>query len=173
MASLSGVLDGIDYHQFYLVTDDDEVSPEFETDPEIAPHWLITPSGHALYIHTGVAMGMVNLTVELLEGGPPEIDQRQPWAAVSETSFEAAGAEAWVRLLMDDPPPPFDDPLVLADGPGWYRVRAHALGRELDYDLVVDDQPREHHLLQLWRTAGPEPTRHHRVDDQWSAQGSA
>lgn len=173
MASLSGVLDGIDYHQFYLMADDDDqVFPEFATDAEIAPHGLIATTGHGVCIATGIAMGAVNLTIELLAAEPAEIDQRQPWTAVSETSFEATGTEAWIQVFMPPPAMPFDDLLVLQGGTGWYRVRAHAFGRELDYDAVVIDQPREHHLLQLWRAAGPEPVRHHRIDDQWAGQGS-
>lgn len=173
MTSRSGVLDGIEYHQFYLVADeDDEVFPEFATDQEISPYGLIAATGHAVCVCTGIAMGRVNLTIDLLDGEPAQIDQRHPWAAVSETSFEATSAEAWVRVLMTIPEPPFDDVLVLTGGPGWYRLRAHALGRELDYDAVVDD-PREHHLLQLWRTAGPEPARHHLVDDPWADQRSS
>lgn len=53
MESHSGVLDGIDYHLFFLVADDDDqVTPEFATDLEIAPHGLIATSGHAICIQT-------------------------------------------------------------------------------------------------------------------------
>lgn len=117
-------------------------------------------------------MGMVNLTLELLQGRPAEIDSDSRGPRYRQTSFEATSSEAWIRVPMDAPAPPFDGPLMLADGLGWYRVRAHALGRELDYDLVVDDEPREHHLLQLWRAAGPEGAQRHRVDNQWAGQGS-
>lgn len=73
--------------------------------------------------------------------------------------------------MAEGPEPPFDS-FQLATGTGWYRVRAHAVGRSLDFDVVVTENPREEHLLQLWRTDGFAPARHHRIDDQWANQGT-
>ena len=172
MELVSGELDGIDYHQFYLVADDDEEAfPEGEFTDEISPHTLVVPSGHALCISTGIAIGLINLTIEVLDQAPTSIDHRESWQAVSDVSFEATSDEASIRILMDATPPPFDS-FHLSGGEGWYRARAHACCRSLDFDLVVTEHPREKHLLQLWRTAGFEAAAHHRIDDQWADQGS-
>jgi hypothetical protein len=171
MRLASGFLDGIDYHQFYLVADEDEdVFPEGAFTDEISPHTLVVPTGSALCVSTGIAMGQISLTIEVLDAAPAAMDDREPWQAVSDVSFEATTADARIHLLMDAPAPPFDS-LQLAPGAGWYRARAHAVGRSLDFDAVVSENPREKHLLQLWRSAAFEPAQHHRVDNQWADQG--
>lgn len=172
MNRVAGVLDGVDYHQFYLVADDDpDVWPEGAFEDDISPHTLIVPTGQAVCVSTGIAMGMINLTIELLDRAPMAIDDRQPWEAVTEVSFDAGTAGARLHLLMGAPEPPLDA-FDLPHGAGWYRVRGHAVGRSLDFDAVVDTDPRETHLLQLWRTEGFQPAQHHRVDDQWADQGN-
>jgi hypothetical protein len=45
----------------------------------------------------------------------------------------------------------------------------HAVGRSLDFDGVVRE-PREHHLLQLWRVDQFEDTQVVRADDPWDRQ---
>jgi hypothetical protein len=171
MQLVSGELGGIDYHQFYFVADSDEnVLPEGAFDDELSPNTLIVPTGHALCVSTGIAMGVLNLTVEVLDAAPPAIDDHEAWQAVSEVSFEATSDNARIQYLMDWTSPPFDH-FQLPAGKGWYRARAHAVGRSLDFDLVVSENPREKHLLQLWRSTGPETATHHRVDNRWADQG--
>ena len=171
MQRIDGVLDGIDYHQFYLLANDDPDIPEGAFEDEISPHTLIVPTGSALCVTTGIAMGVLKLTIELLDSPPQSIDDREPWEAISEVSFEAESQDARVRLLMDWTLAPFDA-FRLSQGTGWYRARGHAIGRSLDFDIVVRENPREAHLIQLWRAEGFEPARHHRVDNRWANQGS-
>lgn len=167
---ISAELDGIDYHQFYLVADeDDDVFPEGAFSDEISPHTLIVPTGHAVCVSTGIAMGVINLTIEVLDDAPAAIDDRQSWQAVSDVSFEATSGDARIHILMDATCAPFHF-FPLSTGAGWYRVRGHAVGRSLDFDVVVSENPRETHLLQLWRSSAFEEARHHRVDDQWANQ---
>jgi len=167
---IAGVLDGVDYHQFYVVADEDpDRFPEGAFTDAISPHTLIVPTGSAVCVSTGIAMGVINLTIEVLAEEPAAIDDRKPWEALSDVSFEASSAAAGVRLLMGANAAPFDS-FDLSFGPGWYRVRGHAIGRSLDFDDVVSENPRETHLLQLWRINGFEPAQHHRVDDQWANQ---
>jgi hypothetical protein len=114
-------------------------------------------------------MGQVNLTIEVLDEAPDRIDDRRQWEAVSEVSFEAISSTARIVVMDEAPEPPFES-FLLAPGVGWYRARAHAVGRSLDFDGVVSENPREAHLLQLWRTDGFAPAQHHRIDDQWANQ---
>ena len=39
---------------------------------------------------------------------------------------------------------------MLAAEAGSYRARLHAVGRDLDYDIVVEES-KERHLVQFWR----------------------
>ena len=173
MARLGGVLDGVEYHQFYLVADEDLWGfPEGSFGDEISPHTLVVPMGNSVCVQTGIAMGKVFLTIEVLEMAPDALDSRREWEAVSEVSFEAKTRGARIELLADGAEPPFDR-FQLAPGTGWYRVRAHAVGRSLDFDVVVRHNPREEHLLQLWRTDGFRPEQHHRIDNRWANQNSA
>jgi len=170
MQRLGGVIDGVDYHTFYLVADEDLWGfPDGDFGDDISPHTLVVPMGNSVCVSTGIAMGQVNLTIEVLDIAPGAIDDRRLWEAVSEVSFEARTRGACIAFMAEGPEPPFDS-LELATGTGWYRVRAHAIGRSLDFDAVVTENPREEHLLQLWRTDGFQPARHHRVDDPWGRQ---
>lgn len=110
-------------------------------------------------------MGVVNLIIDMLDEPPTAMDGREDWEAISEVSFEATGEEFRIHPLMEEAPPPFDR-FRLPHGVGWFRVRSHAVGRALDFDAVVSDNPRETHLLQLWPAPGFEPARHYRVDDR-------
>jgi len=170
MERIDGVLDGVDYHQLYLVADEDLSGiPEGSFEDEIDPHTLAVPMDHCVCVITGIAMGQVNLTIEVLDEAPDRIDDRRPWEAVSEVSFEAISSTARIVLLDEGPESPFES-FTLAPGIGWYRARAHAVGRSLDFDAVVSEDPREAHLLQLWHTDGFQPARHHRADDRWAGQ---
>lgn len=172
MQRVSGDLNGIDYHQYYLVADEDEDAfPEGAFTDEVSPHTLVVPSGHALCVSTGIAAGLIMLTIEVLDDTPASIDDRETWQAVSDVSFEATSDEASVRILMDETSSPFDH-FRLSGGEGWYRARAHAYRRGVDFDAVVTENPREKHLLQLWRSAGFETAKHHRIDDQWANRNS-
>jgi hypothetical protein len=171
MNRISGVLGGISYHQFcVLATNDPNPMPEAGVADEISPHTLVVPTASGVCVSTGIAMGLIKLTIELLEEEPDAIDDREQWDAVSDVSFQAACAQAHVLVLMDWTPAPFGS-FGLPLGPGWYRLRGHASGRSLDFDDVVSENPRESHLLQLWRTERFEPAQHHRVDDRWALQG--
>ena len=88
MDRIDGVLDGVDYHQLYLVADDDlDGFPEGSFKDEIYPHTLVEPRGNSVCVHTGIAMGQVNLTIEVLEEAPDRSDDRRQWEAVSEVSW--------------------------------------------------------------------------------------
>lgn len=71
MERIEGVLDGVDYHQLYLVADDDlDGFPEGSFEDEIDPHTLAVPMDHSVCVITGIAMGQVNLTIEVLDEAP-------------------------------------------------------------------------------------------------------
>ncbi|MEV4342725.1 hypothetical protein [Streptomyces sp. NPDC049590] len=61
-----------------------------------------------------------------------------------------------------------DLPSLVAAGPGSYRLRVHARGRDLAVDLVPDTIT-EHYLLQCW-PAPPAPPSVLRTTDTYGAQ---
>jgi hypothetical protein len=167
---LEGLLDGVDYHHFYLQAGDVTEAPSYPMGGPPNRLLATTDTGDAICVITGIAMGVIQLAIELLDTPPPGMDESQKWEAVAEVSFEATETTAAVVLLMTDANPPFDG-FELPRGSGWYRVRGHAIGRSLDYDTVVTEDPREHHLLQLWPAPDWEEPQVIREDDPWDHQG--
>ncbi len=106
MQRIEGALSGIDYHQFYVMTEDEDSDPEYPT--VRSNHDLIAPtSGYGFCAFTGIAMGTVHLTIEILDLPPEAIDDTREWEAITELSFLANATAARIQLLMDDTPPPF------------------------------------------------------------------
>lgn len=168
MRRIDGLLDGVDYHQFYLTADDPDEFPRYPTGGPPNRLLATTDANEPVCVITGIAMGIIRLAIELLDAPPAQVDDSREWEAIAEVSYEATATAAKVLLLMSSAVPPFRS-FELPTGLGWYRVRGHALGRSLDFDLAVRE-PREHHLLQLWTTAGfAEPTEI-RTDDPWANQ---
>lgn len=168
MQRIEGALSGIDYHQFYVMTEDEDSDPEYPT--VRSNHDLIAPtSGYGFCAFTGIAMGTVHLTIEILDLPPEAIDDTREWEAITELSFLANATAARIQLLMDDTPPPFKT-FTLPQAHRPYRTRAHAQGRSLDFDAVVTENVREYHLLQIWPTDELEAPIKYRIDDQWEHQ---
>ncbi|GAA1892671.1 hypothetical protein [Actinomadura bangladeshensis] len=96
-----------DYHQFFLM------QPEHQDFvPEEAGR-LISPTREAVIVQTGIAGGNVAVHIEIHDHEPSLL---------------------MVHCLMDDPP---DLPVLTPApaGPGLYRVRPPARGRDIAYDL--------------------------------------
>lgn len=123
-------------------------------------------------------MGTIVLAVELLAGPPPHLDRTRDWEVIAEVSLEATRSRAKVFFLQTYPAevPSVFDGFDLPAGAGWYRIRGHATGRDLDCDGVVSQhspeqtEPREFHLLQLWPANGSEDADSIRDDDPWANQ---
>lgn len=131
----------IDYHQFFLMEPghEDFVPEEYGR--------LISPTGEAVIVHTGIAIGNVAVHIEIHDHEPPLDDTDcADWEEVAEAGTRVEKGALMVRCLMDEPP---DLPVLTPAGPGTYRVRAHARGRDTAYDLAVS-QSQEVYLFQIW-----------------------
>lgn len=108
-------------------------------------------AGGQLRIVTGIAMGLVTIAVG--QRGAPPAAVAGGWEDVVEVSCRA------VEDVVVAAGPYADAPdlrcAVNPPGAGWFRVRVHARGRDLGYDLVATE-PREEYLLVTW-PAQPEP----------------
>jgi hypothetical protein len=167
---IEGVLGGVDYHQFYLLADDDAGFPVYPSGGP--PNELVRTlaSGAGACVKTGIAAGVISLAIEVRDAPPSELDSSQAWEAVAEVSVQARSSSGRIFLLMDSPDPPFDA-FELPANSAWYRLRAHAVGRALDFDVAVSE-PRETHFLQIWPTVAVEQSTEIRADDPWANQDS-
>ena len=166
MPRLDGLLDGVDYHQFYLQAGHLSQSPNYPMGGPPSRLLATTDTGNAVCVSTGIAMGVVRLAIEFFDHPPSGVDESHKWEAVTEVSFDATGTTAAVVQLMTGTNPPFHS-FELPRGSGWYRIRGHAAGRSLDFDTVVTEDPREHHLLQLWPADRWEEPQVIREDNPW------
>lgn len=109
---------------------------------------LISTAPDVAVVIVGASSGQVIVEVEARRS-PPAILDAGPWDEVVETDFSASSGSVIVRALMDDAP---DLPVLTVDGPGLYRLRLHAAGRDMHRDEVAIE-PSERYLIQMWPTA--------------------
>ncbi|MEU2631064.1 hypothetical protein, partial [Kitasatospora sp. NPDC007106] len=86
---------------------------------------------------------------------PPTVpsDTREDWSEIVEASLHAPRGRLFVESLDHGPVP--DLPLLSDAGPGWYRLRVCARGRDTAYDAVVA-APVEDYRIDIW-PAAPSP----------------
>ncbi|AWS44092.1 hypothetical protein DKM19_24825 [Streptosporangium sp. 'caverna'] len=101
--------------------------------------------GQAL-IGCGPCTDVIRLTVETHDTPPPlDLDA---WEAVVEVTYDSPAGEAllidWTRTAVDD------SPILTAHGPGSYRLRIHARGRDMRWEDLVPEESGEEHLILIW-----------------------
>jgi hypothetical protein len=124
---------------------------------------LVPPGGAAIF--TGVYMGPVAVSVEARRSAPESVDL-DGWDEVVEVSLavpEGRLEPAAVGLDVEDP-----FPILTLAGPGDYRIRVHARGRDTDVDGVAEE-PVEQYRIAVW-PAPPAPEIIHRQTDGYGAQ---
>ncbi|WP_159106619.1 hypothetical protein [Streptomyces rishiriensis] len=131
----------VQYHQFNI---SDEDGP---TGPGLAPehNGLVQVTDGVTTVLTGIHTGNVDVTVTLHQNEPAPDDA--DWQERVEISAHSASGDCMVRGLMDD----LDEelPVLSFDGPGDYRLRIHARGRDTAVDLAPDEVT-EWYLIQVW-----------------------
>ncbi|MGV9297908.1 hypothetical protein [Amycolatopsis sp. NPDC003676] len=132
----------VDYGHF-CVTDYAADVPELG--PAYANGLVGTDSGGAAVL-TGTATGKVSVTLHVLEAEPGSVEP-DGWDEVSEISLESEEGFVLVHNMMDGPPRELDELAYV--GPGTYRVRVHARGRDIAPHSNADT-PNEHYLISVW-----------------------
>jgi len=132
----------VDYHQFYVVRPGET---EALTVAVEITGGLVRASGRSLAVQCGIALGYVNVSVDVLATEPAEI--APGWDAVVDVPLQVADM-CW--LLGGD----FSTELPVIEQPGLFQVRVHASGRGAEWDLVNDDS-QESYLLQMWPSDAP------------------
>lgn len=106
---------------------------------------LAAPMDHGAFVLTGIHTGFVNVQT-LIVSAPPPVDIAG-WEEVVEVSVHADEVDLGLHYFLGEGP---DEPPALSDqGPGWYRVRVHARGREIKRD-GVSEEAIEDYLLTAW-----------------------
>ncbi|MER6678983.1 hypothetical protein [Streptomyces sp. NPDC000983] len=105
---------------------------------------LASASGGAIEVTTGIHTGDVEVTVELHSQRP---DVVVDWEEIAEISCHSPSGEVLVTHFMDDPA---DLPSLASRGPGPYRLRVHARGRDRAVDQTPVDDVVESYLIQSW-----------------------
>jgi hypothetical protein len=134
---------GVDDHSFYIL---DQGEIPIET-ADWSNGLVVTMSADAV-IYTGIHTGYVRVRA-VPHTRPPQEETAapsSPWEEIIETSVHAPYGE--LRVDTQETGPVTDIPLLSPQGPGWYRVRVHARGRDTDYDGVRRD-PIEDYLLLI------------------------
>jgi hypothetical protein len=145
----------VEYHAFHLA-DAGQYDP-----PPFRPHnGLVFSRPGLAVVLVGANSGVVSMTAEVYEHPVTRLDT-EGWDEVVDHSVESLSGHMRVTPLMDDPP---DLPLLTPFGPGHYRVRVHARGRDRADDAHVSE-PLEDYLLQIW-PGQHEPDLVHKQSDQ-------
>ncbi|MGW3037434.1 hypothetical protein ACWDCB_40325 [Streptomyces sp. NPDC001178] len=133
---------------------------------------LITSPGSCAVVLTGTSTGDIRLTVEIRDSEPEHVEH-DVWEEVGEVSLVRTGAELSVFTDSHEdeevPDPAFPD--FTTAGPGPYRMRVHARGRDEAYrrDPAEDEPIVEEHLIVVW-PAPVQPAVCHKTTDQYGAR---
>ncbi len=87
---------------------------------------------------TGIHTGSIHVEVALHDSPPPT--NTAEWDEVVELSVQAPVGEMVAQGIMDDPPEAL--PALTQHGPGIYRLRIHARGRDNAVDMAPDHPSR-------------------------------
>ncbi|MGR4854883.1 hypothetical protein [Streptomyces sp. LARHCF252] len=150
----------VQYHQFDISDEDGPAGAALEREH----NRLVRVADGTITVMTGIHTGDVDVTVTLHEALP--VPGSGDWQEIVEISAHAASGELTVRGIMDD----LDEelPVLSFNGPGDYRLRIHARGRDTAVDLAPDEVT-EWYLIQAW----PAPTQEGTVLRQSDTYGAS
>ncbi|MET9118830.1 hypothetical protein ABZX38_32130 [Streptomyces longwoodensis] len=147
------------YHQFKISDEDGPIAPDLEYEH----NGLVEVEDGVALVHTGIHTGDVDVTVAMYETAPASSTEN--WQEILEFSAHSVSGELMVRGLMADPDEEL--PVLSFNGPGDYRLRVHARGRDTAVDLVPEELT-EWYLIQAW-PAPPTPVTVLRQSDNYGA----
>ncbi|WP_214517038.1 hypothetical protein [Streptomyces hygroscopicus] len=149
----------VDFGTFDLADSDTHTDMGFHP----ANGLIFSTPGRAV-ICTGIHTGLVNVSVTTRRHPPTEADA-DAWDEIMDHSVDSLTGTLHVASVMADAPPL---PPLTPHGPGPYRIRVHARGRDLAPDGTAEE-PSEDYLLVTW-PAPPSPDIIHKQTDQRGSQ---
>jgi hypothetical protein len=131
----------VHYHQFHISDLEGPAGPDLSG----AGNGLVEVEDGVVHVLTGIHTGDVEVDITLHAAAPaPQLDA---WDEAVEISLNSASGELVVHAMMADLEEEF--PALSFNGPGDYRIRVHARGRDTAVDLAPDEST-EWYLLQVW-----------------------
>jgi hypothetical protein len=153
----------VSYHQYYLSDSSVDIA-EVPLDELLrGGNGLIAVTTGFAVVHAGTHTGHIRVTVDP-RPAPPPLDLAA-WQEVVEVPFTSTTGQVW--LVEWGGPARTDLGNLTPAGPGSYRLRAHARGRDQAATLhVPPEQPLDEHLILSW-PAPPSPEHTHKLTDQY------
>ncbi|WP_409461719.1 hypothetical protein [Amycolatopsis sp. GA6-003] len=111
-----------------------------------ASNGLVGADFSGAVVLTGIANGWVNVAVQLLDTAPGLVET-DDWDEVAEVSVDSEDGELVVHGRGEDPPPGL--PELAHAGPGSYRLRVHARGRDIAAHHNAEE-PVETYRISAW-----------------------
>ena len=142
----------VSHHLFLLCDEERRASGDV---PETS-NGLVDAIDGCAFVRTGIHTGLVTLTAEVWPDRPPPLDVTG-WDEVVEINLPTSeGAVQVATLFGEDVSPAF--PLLTPQGPGTYRLRVFARGRDQNIDGTAFE-PTEEYVVQIWPSPpAPETT---------------
>jgi hypothetical protein len=144
-AAASTVLQ-VDWRQFSII----DVPRSADAVWPVPSDWsngLVSVEATGAVVFTGIKSGAINVTAEAHDREPAA--ELEAWDEVIE--FTLTSTAGWLRVLEEVPGDQFKLPNLSPHGPGAYRLRCHARGRDIAYDGSAIE-PVEDYLIQAWRS---------------------
>ncbi|MEW2117223.1 hypothetical protein AB0945_18925 [Streptomyces sp. NPDC005474] len=129
-----------EYHLFRIADPLGSVADDLD----VTHNGLVSAAGGAIEVSTGIHTGNVRVTVERHSQLPAPVPG---WEEIAEISCHSPSGDMLVTPLMDDPA---ELPSLASRGPGRYRLRVHARGRDRAVDETAGDDVPESYLIQSW-----------------------
>ena len=127
---------------------------------------LVDGGRDCVVVHTGIHTGAVTVTVETLDAPPPAVDRN--WEEVAEVTLHASRGRVRIGTVLGTGVPDALSDVLTPGGPGDYRVRVHARGRDTDIDGTALT-PFEDYAIQLW-PAPPAPETVYKATDRYGTE---
>jgi hypothetical protein len=154
----------VTYHQLYVADAATLPNPKYLL---VFDNGLVTVQPGIAVVSTGIHTGFVSVTVQIRnEAAPvPTPAEQEEWEEIVEVTLAAFDAgEVSVGSMSDGP----DLPELTPGGPGRYRLRIHARGRDTNVDGVATE-PLEDYLIMIWPTRLDDPEIIYRQTDSYGA----
>ncbi|MBC6462269.1 hypothetical protein [Actinomadura sp. HBU206391] len=138
----------VTYHQLYVADADTLPDPKYLL---VFDNGLVAIQPGIAVVSTGIHTGNVAVTVQIWDQAAPAPTSahQEEWDEIAEVTLEAHDAgEVGVVGLMSDLP---GLPELTPGGPGRYRLRIYARGRDTLVDGVATE-PVEDYLIMTWPT---------------------
>ncbi|MBC6468311.1 hypothetical protein [Actinomadura alba] len=159
----------VSHHLLFIADADTQPNPKYLL---AFDNGLVTAQPGIAVVSTGIDSGNVAVTVQIRnQAAPaPTSAEQEEWEEIVEVTLAAFDAgEVTVCGLMSDLP---DLPELTPGGPGRYRFRIYARGRDTAVDLVATE-PVEDYLIMSWPTQHDDPEIIYRQTDDYGASQRA